>query len=460
MITLNQDAVNKIASGQVITSVNVAIKELIENALDSGAKSIKIKLEDQGLKSLSVTDDGSGITKDGRESIGKAYTTSKIIDFEDLTNQLSTFGFRGEAIHSLCVVGDVIITSKCADEDIGITMFFDHVGNIVKTQKSATLTGTTVTINNLLSVFPVRIQEERANFSADHLKSLLSTYFLAAPHVRFTIDAPPYITTVRPPLSSIKQAFSFEYGSQISSQLTERQVETDIGDIKLTINGLLPSMNCDWKIASTNRMQPKQLILVNGRPVRNSEIEKKINETYFKRFGSVPRRLPRFVISIFFYKNSRLCSSLFDVNKDPAKEHIFFPESITLLRMIGELLEFETKNVEYSFELNDWPSTELEFDPTPIEDRCNEDFIKDLDSFDWKSIGSIDRNSCELFLVTNSNNQSYVVEVMYSALTIISQYNHIDISKTDNCDFIRTYWQQIYQYHLTNQSIFVIGNQL
>ena len=157
MRALTQEAVQKISSGQVITCVLDVIKELIENSLDAQAKTIKIKIEDQGLQSITVVDDGTGITQEGRETCGHAYTTSKITEIDDLRNQLTTYGFRGEAIHSLCVLGDVTITTRCADEDQAIKMKFNHDGVITSKEKTFGTIGTTVIVEHILSDYPLEL---------------------------------------------------------------------------------------------------------------------------------------------------------------------------------------------------------------------------------------------------------------------------------------------------------------
>ena len=457
MKSLSDDAVNKIASGQVITGVLDAIKELIENSLDSDAKTIKIKLEDQGLKSLTVTDDGTGITKDGRENCAKAYTTSKIVLFEDLTNELTTFGFRGEAIHSLCVVGDVVITTKCQDEEIAVKMIFDHDGNIKQKINVAAPCGTSVTVNNILSIYPVRVLEERANFSTENLKNLLSKYFLAVPSVRFIIEAPPFMGMSRPPLSTLMQAVTFEFGSQITNSLVERTVEnySVSGEIKIKIRGIVPSMNCDWKTASTSRMQPKQFLLVNGRPAKNSDIEKRINEAYWRKFGSIPKRLARFVISIDFFREAKMCSSLYDVNKDPSKEHIYFTESMTILKMIDELLSFlnDQRKIDFNFELTQWPSITLPFNP--YEASVISD-ISELGSCTWKDLGNLN-DSMFLFQVENFHGNTFLVSVDPSIIFGVSNASNIEIGRTDLSRLVQNYWDQLYEIHTNNPCIFLLG---
>lgn len=459
MNTLGDDAVNKIASGQVITGVVDAIKELIENALDADAKTIKIKLEDQGLKSITVTDDGYGITKDGRETCAKAYTTSKIVLFEDLANELTTFGFRGEAIHSLCVVGDVIITTRCRDEDIAIQMKFDHDGNIKQKSEAAAPFGTSVTVNNLLSIFPVRVMEERTNFSTEVLKNLLSRYFLAMPSIRFVIEAPPYMRTVRPPLSTLMQAIAYEFGTQITNLLIERTVEGNSlnDEIKIKIRGIVPSMNCDWKAVSTSRMQPKQFLFVNGRPSKNSDIEKRINEAYWRKFGSIPKRLPRFFISIDFFKDTKMCSSLFDVNKDPSKSHIFFSEPMTMFKLIDEMLSFlnDQTRIDFNFNIADWPSTVLMFNPKPLETSTIRN-LSELGSCTWKDLGSLN-DSLTLFQVENFNGNIFLVAMNSKIVLDVSNVSCIEIGRTDFSGLIQNHWDQIYEINMKKQCIFLIG---
>ena len=447
MKTLSTDAINKIASGQVITGVADAVKELIENALDAGAKTIKIKLEDQGLKSLTVTDDGTGITVDGRETCAQSYTTSKIVAFEDLSTDLSTYGFRGEALHSLCVVGDVTIITKCDGELTAKKMTFNHNGDIVNVRDVAAPVGTSVTIENLLSVFPVRVREERANFSADILKNLLSRYYLAAPTVRFVVDAAPYINATRPPLATLLQAVKYEFGAQVASCLVEKSAESYAGDVRVRVKAIVPSMSSDWKIASTSRLQPKQLLLVNGRPVKNSTLEKKINEVYWKKFGSIPKRLPRFVICIDFFRDSQLCSSLFDVNKDPSKFHILFSESNTILKLFDDILEFEQQKLNFR-SIREWPSREVKITKPEID-------VLQLGSCTWKDAGIF--GDMSLFHVKNYHNQNFIVAVETKLFFEKCGVSRVELGRTEQSELIINYWDQIIEQHNEKPCIFLIG---
>lgn len=127
---IDANTVHKICSGQVITDVASAVKELVENSLDSGATTIEIRFKNYGINSIEVVDNGSGIDAGDYESIGKKHFTSKITDFEDL-EALQTFGFRGEALSSLCAVGQVIISTATQNEaPKGVQLNLDHEGSL------------------------------------------------------------------------------------------------------------------------------------------------------------------------------------------------------------------------------------------------------------------------------------------------------------------------------------------
>ncbi|KAH0793223.1 DNA mismatch repair protein PMS1 isoform X1 [Histomonas meleagridis] len=444
MKALNQDCINLLSSGQVISGVIDAVKELLENALDSGAKTIKIKLEDQGLQRIVVTDDGCGITPNGRETCGLAYTTSKILSFEDLMNDLTTFGFRGEALHSLCCVGDVEIITRCKDEDTAKKLIFDHNGNILKTEIVAAPQGTSVSVCNLLSVFPVRVREERVNFSVDSLKNLLSRYYLAAPSVRFVIDAPPFLNQTRPPFASLSQAVTYEYGSQVSAALVEKNAETYSGDIKIRMKGLVPSPTCEWKDASTSRMQSKQLLLVNGRPVRNSTIEKKVNEICWAKFGSIPKRFPRYIICIDFYRDNQICSSMMDVNVDPSKAHIIFSEANIIIKLVEQL--FENKKQQISFKnIREWPSTFINLSHPAID-------IASLGGCVWRGAGSYENYT--LFSVLDFSNNLHLIAADLQKLYEKCGVHPTEIGRTDQSEFIVMYWDQLMEIHNESPCVF------
>ena len=130
MKPLPKDTVSLITSGQIVTSAFSVVKELVENALDAGAKSIEIKLDNYGLDKVEVKDDGFGLAKDDIHLMtSKDHYTSKINQFQDLSNgNLSTYGFRGEAVNAICAVADVSVISKRSEDEIATVIMCDHKG--------------------------------------------------------------------------------------------------------------------------------------------------------------------------------------------------------------------------------------------------------------------------------------------------------------------------------------------
>jgi DNA mismatch repair protein MutL len=448
MNSLNATSVNLLCSGQVITCVLDAIKELIENSLDAGAKTIRVKLEDLGLRALTVTDDGSGITRDGRHTCAHAYTTSKISSIDDLTHDLSTFGFRGEAIHSLCCVAEVTITTRCTGESTAERLTFDHDGNVSRLETVTAPIGTTVTASDLLSVFPVRVREERVNFSVDALKNLLSKYYLAVPTVRFVVDASPHLSQTRPPLATLTQAVAFEFGTQVAASLVERTAEGVSGDIRIRLKAVVPGPTSDWKISSTSRSQMKQFLLVNGRPVRNNSIEKQINEACWKRFGSIPKRMPRFVVCIDFYRDASLCSSMLDINVEPSKSHVLFADNGALLKLIDSIMSFEQPQLKLK-KITEWPSKSISIDPVEID-------IAEIGSTAiWKDAGTF--NDLSLFSVTDFMGRCFLVAAKTNGIFEVSGVSRSEAGRTDQSELILMYWEQFMELNQQDQQLFALG---
>eukprot|EP00064_Thunnus_orientalis_P014704 superscaffoldBa00002595_g14751 len=135
MKQLSADTVRLLSSSQVITSVVNVVKELLENSLDAGASSIDVKLENYGLDRIEVRDNGQGIKAADTAVMAVRHFTSKICSHEDL-EQLETYGFRGEALGSVCAVAEVAVTTKTEDDDISTQYTLNCTGGIVSQKPS------------------------------------------------------------------------------------------------------------------------------------------------------------------------------------------------------------------------------------------------------------------------------------------------------------------------------------
>ncbi|KAG8432794.1 hypothetical protein GDO86_017148 [Hymenochirus boettgeri] len=127
---LSSSTIRLLSSSQVITSVVSVVKELMENALDASATNIDIKLENFGFDKIEVRDNGNGISQSDAAVMCVKHYTSKIKSHDDL-EKLETYGFRGEALASICSVAEVHITTKTAADDISTQYILDNSGHVL-----------------------------------------------------------------------------------------------------------------------------------------------------------------------------------------------------------------------------------------------------------------------------------------------------------------------------------------
>ncbi|EFC39616.1 predicted protein [Naegleria gruberi] len=143
---LSNNSIHRICSGQVIISLTSVIKELIENSLDASSTFIEIKFTNMGLECIEVSDNGNGISKNNFENIVKKHNTSKLINFTDLEN-ISTFGFRGEALSSISCMAELQIFTKTESDKLGNLIYYDHDQNITKIEQL---------LHNYVSIFGLK----------------------------------------------------------------------------------------------------------------------------------------------------------------------------------------------------------------------------------------------------------------------------------------------------------------
>lgn len=187
---IESSAVHQITSGQVVTDLASGIKELVENSVDANATSIEIKFKNYGLDSVEVIDNGDGIHKDDLEGIGRKHYTSKLQTFENLTT-VTTFGFRGEAISSLCALAHVqVVTCTQADAPLAAKLELDFNGEIKSKSVSSGKKGTAITISEIFHSLPVRRKDLQKNVKREFTKAigLLQSYAVICLGTRITVS--------------------------------------------------------------------------------------------------------------------------------------------------------------------------------------------------------------------------------------------------------------------------------
>jgi len=193
---LPPEIAERIAAGEVIERPVSVVKELVDNALDAGASDVRVDVEGGGLRLIRVADDGHGIPPDQLDLAFQRHATSKIDDVRDLL-EISTLGFRGEALPSIAAVAEVDVASSVDDNGRAATIGI-RAGRVERRGTRGRPRGTTVWVRNLFQPIPARLKftrNPRAESSA--ISQLVRRYALARPEVRvaLTLDGHPSLKT-------------------------------------------------------------------------------------------------------------------------------------------------------------------------------------------------------------------------------------------------------------------------
>ena len=253
---LEASTVRKINSGQVITDMKSVVKELVENSLDAGADYIDVRLEDAGFGSITVADNGSGISRKDRGLCALGHHTSKIVDLSSLES-LASYGFRGEALHSICECSaSVQITTMTSSEKSATTVNYSRTGTPNSTKPAPAISavpltahthGTTIVASGLWSAHPVRKEYLRslAKAEARRIQEMMLAYALVHPGVRFVLKNPPAKIFVSGPCADVGQAILTNYGPLLFETLQRVEFSNDV----VRIEGFLPSKTAEKSIA-------------------------------------------------------------------------------------------------------------------------------------------------------------------------------------------------------------------
>ncbi|KAK2464851.1 hypothetical protein APHAL10511_003150 [Amanita phalloides] len=162
---------HRISSGQVIVDLQTAVKELVENSLDAGATSLEVRFKQYGLSSMEVVANGCSIDEKDWDSVSLKHYISKLATFDDLST-VRTFGFRGEALSSLCALCEGVTVTTTTNGPMGIQLDLEKSGRVGKRTRVARQRGTTVHLANLFAPLPVRRKELQRNLKREFGKAL------------------------------------------------------------------------------------------------------------------------------------------------------------------------------------------------------------------------------------------------------------------------------------------------
>ncbi|KAK3629985.1 ATP-binding mismatch repair protein [Elasticomyces elasticus] len=366
-------SVHQIQSGQVIVDLNSVVKELVENSLDAGATSIEVRLKNQGLDSIEVQDNGKGIPPEDFETVALKHHTSKLSSYEDLTS-LDTFGFRGEALSSLCALSKFhILTARAEDGAVGKKLDFEVSGKLKSTGVSAAQRGTTVTVDELFHNLPVRRKELEKNIKREYGKalSLLNAYACISVGVRFTVSnhmpkGKKVVAFSTKSNTTTKENIVNVFGAKMLLSLMKLDLHLDMSPS----NGPSTQGARNWATQATDRSMEvevqghisrpvfgegrqapdRQMFFVNSRPCQLPQVSKAINEVY-KSFNVSQ--------SAFIFANLIMDTHAYDVNVSPDKRTIMLHDQTALLESLKAALTEMFDRTDHTVPQSTLPSRKL-----------------------------------------------------------------------------------------------------
>ena len=265
----------KIAAGEVIERPASVVKELVENALDAGARHVRVEIEGGGAERILVADDGHGIAAAEVELAFRRHATSKLRTESDL-NALATLGFRGEALPSIAAVADVSCSTRAADEPVGVELRID--GGAIELSQLSRQPGTTMIVDGLFARFPARKKFLRARTAESAAcVSIVAPLALGFPEVQFAVLVDGREALRTPGDGDLRSAFISVLGADSADHLLEvarTTVQDEHSEAVVEVDGVCAT-------GSYSRSGRSGVsVLVNRRPVTNRTLTYAVVEAY------------------------------------------------------------------------------------------------------------------------------------------------------------------------------------
>lgn len=312
---------NKIAAGEVVERPASVVKELVENAIDAGAKNIRISVSQGGRKLVSVQDDGCGMSRDDAVLSLERQATSKILDVNDI-EEIDTLGFRGEAIPSIASVSRFTLTTRRRDSDDG-TFVAVNAGELAEVRTAGCPPGTLVEVRDLFCNVPARRKFLRAYATEEgHIRHVFTVHALAHPSIGFSLTVDGREAYRLAPAATLADRVLDVFGPDFVADMVPLGDGRTDGGVAVTGYIERPNLN-----APTRR---DQYVFVNGRPATSPSIAYAMREAYPRRQGDTR---PAAIVFV------ELPPGQVDVNVHPTKREVRFRDNAAVKRAVMSAIE-------------------------------------------------------------------------------------------------------------------------
>ncbi|WP_042472107.1 DNA mismatch repair endonuclease MutL [Bacillus ndiopicus] len=315
---------NKIAAGEVVERPASVVKELVENAIDAGATTIEVFLEEAGLSFIQVVDNGSGMSEEDALKSFARHATSKIEKEQDLF-RIRTLGFRGEALASISSVCKM--TMKTSDGQDGAELYIEG-GHIKSQQPAALRQGTDITVAQLFYNTPARLKYlKTVQTELGHSIDLINRLALGNPHIAFKLVHNGQVQLQTNGRGQVQQVLAAIYGAHNAKKMFAFKGETN--DYKVHGFATLPELTR----ASKNYIS----VFVNGRWVKHYLVQKAVVDAFHTYLP-----IERYPIAALFIEGD---PQLTDVNVHPAKHQIRLSKETELLQLVEQTIRDSVREV-------------------------------------------------------------------------------------------------------------------
>ena len=306
---------NKIAAGEVVEKTMNVVKELVENSIDAGSDEIKITLIDSGVKEVKVADNGIGMDRKDATLAFSRHATSKLKNLDDLFN-IESLGFRGEALPSIASVSNIELKTSNGVEGTYLTL---SGGKDMHVEDSDLQKGTVITVKDLFYNTPVRLKYLKNLYvELANITEYVNKMALSYPNIKFTLINNEKVLLDTDGNGDLRKVIYEIYGADITKKMIEVSGEND----DYYIHGYMsyPEMTKSNRNSITT--------LVNGRVIKNNELNKVIVDAYHTY---IPKdKFPIIVLNI------DVDPILIDINIHPTKMDIKFSKMDTLKELVNE----------------------------------------------------------------------------------------------------------------------------
>lgn len=314
---LDEHIANQIAAGEVVERPASVVKELVENAIDARATRIDVHIGEGGLESIRVQDNGTGIAADDCETAFYRHATSKLADDRDLF-QITSLGFRGEALPSIAAVSKVDLLTSATDDGAGRRLVIEG-GTLKSNEDEAAPRGTDFRVNSLFYNTPARLKYMKTvQTELGHISDIMYRMSLAHPEIAFTLRHNNNVLLQTPGNGDMLQVIAAVYGTSSAKMV----LPLNNDNLDYSINGYIGRP----EIARANRNAMS--VIVNGRYIKSYIVNQAILRAYHTLLPI--NRYPLTVLRLEMHP------SLVDVNVHPAKMEVRFSKEPELMMFVEE----------------------------------------------------------------------------------------------------------------------------